>query len=401
MCNLRFLGASFVAAAFLLLPSAARAQFSSGSDGSDGALNITANTVLPVQEDGVHNYTTINVGASATLSFKNNSRNTPVIFLATGDVTINGAIDLRGDSGRSYGDPRAAQPGNEAVPGPGGFPGGLGAQPVINGGSGIGTSGGGPGGGQAANDPSPDVNGRGRGGNAGSHFTAGAIGAANANPAAPTYGDVRLLALSGGSGGAGANAVYGSPTTLHGSAGGAGGAAYQPTGEGSNAAGSGAGGAIRLMANSIEGTGALYAKGSAGGVAGGDGEVRLEALLITGPSNIDVVPQSSIPSAVALAPGSQPTVRITSIAGIAVPDPPTGSTATPDVTIPTATSNPIQIQMQTTNVPDGSTIHLRIVLGNGDILTVNSNPVASNAATAEATLPKGVGVLYATATFGP
>ena len=55
-----------------IMPGVA-AQFDSGSSGVDGALNIISNTTLTVQEDGVHEYTTINVANGVTLRFANNS----------------------------------------------------------------------------------------------------------------------------------------------------------------------------------------------------------------------------------------------------------------------------------------------------------------------------------------
>ena len=74
-----------------LLPAA---DFVSGSDGSNGALNVTANTVLPLPADGILKYTTITVANGATLTFAKNALNTPVHLLATGDVQISGTIDV-------------------------------------------------------------------------------------------------------------------------------------------------------------------------------------------------------------------------------------------------------------------------------------------------------------------
>ena len=78
------LGASLLIGTAVSVP----AQFDSGSNTEDGALNVATDMTLTVQEDGVHNYTTIDVANGATLRFSPNSLNTPVIFLASGDVTI-------------------------------------------------------------------------------------------------------------------------------------------------------------------------------------------------------------------------------------------------------------------------------------------------------------------------
>lgn len=417
----------YLTLAVVLYCGSAFAQFVSGSTGADGALNIASNTVLPIQADGVHNYTTINVDPGVTLSFSPNATNTPVVFLATGDVTISGTINLDGAAGRPTGDSLSGSPGTEAVPGPGGFPGGIGAVPVTQSGNGIGKPGGGPGGGAAANDASAS-GGLGRAGNGGSHFTQGGIGPGNASPAAPTYGDIRLISLSGGSGGAGGNMIQDVTGTWKGPGGGAGGGgiliASSGTitvngsivarggsghggagggGGGTHGSGGGAGGAIRLMADAISGNGSLLATGGAGAAVGGAGKVRLEAFSFSGNvvNNSQPVPNTTQPGIVMLNPANVPTITITSIGGQAVPQPPTGGTVTPDVTIPAATANPVTINIATTNIPNGAVIRLRIVLQDGSIVEATSSPVASNAATASVTLPQTVGVIYATADFTP
>ena len=383
---------------------------------------------LQLQDDGVHHYTTIDVAQGVTLTFLHNSKNTPVCLLATGDVNILGIINIAGLTGRVGASPQAGLPGSEALGGPGGFPGGIGGIAVFNGGTGIGTSGGGPGGGAASLDSSP-VGNIGRAGNGGSHFTAGVIGSGNAEPTAPTYGDARLLTVSGGSGGGGGNVHITSASTTDGPGGGGGGiliaSSTQITINGSinanggsghgasgfagggyagsgGGAGGGAGGTIRLMSNTVGGTGNMTANGG-GGFSGGLGRIRVEAFNVSGTlvQNSSPPPASSTPTIVKFDPGSIPTIQITAIGGQSVSQPPSGSTTSPDVTIPAATSNPVEITIATTNVPDGAVIKLRIVLENGAIVTADSEPVANNATTASVDLSTGVGVIYATADFEP
>src|SRR5258708_6719921 len=93
-------------------------QFSSVSTGADGPLNVTTDTTLNLPADGIFNFTTIDVVSTATLRFNRNLLNTPVYLLATGDVVMNGAIDVSGGS-RSGGSPGQG--------GPGGFDGGFGS----------------------------------------------------------------------------------------------------------------------------------------------------------------------------------------------------------------------------------------------------------------------------------
>lgn len=106
---------------FLLLPIAVLAvrspaqEFDSGSNGSYGPLDITANTTLAMPPDGVFHCTTINVANGATLRFTPNARHTPVRLLATGEVVIAGIINVSGSDGTAL---------QGGLGGPGGFAGG-------------------------------------------------------------------------------------------------------------------------------------------------------------------------------------------------------------------------------------------------------------------------------------
>ncbi len=111
--------ATVVAAVALLLAPGAFAQFPPvevGSDGSDGAINITADTTLDLPEDGIINATTVDVAAGATLRFNLNTRNTAVQILAQSDVTIAGTMDVSGEDASADAAGRG---------GPGGYDGGI------------------------------------------------------------------------------------------------------------------------------------------------------------------------------------------------------------------------------------------------------------------------------------
>jgi hypothetical protein len=168
-----------------LLPARLLAQgFNSGSTEKDGALSVT-NTVAPttinLPPDGILNYTTINISPGATLRFKPNALNTPVYLLATGDVVIQGIIDVSGGSGTS------TSPGKG---GPGGFDGGS-----------PGLSGTPPGDGKGP--------GAGKAGNQGFGADGAGVGVYGAEPAGrkpndgALYGSPLLVPLLGGSGGGG------------------------------------------------------------------------------------------------------------------------------------------------------------------------------------------------------
>ncbi|MBI2927014.1 MAG: hypothetical protein HYY24_15070 [Verrucomicrobia bacterium] len=263
----------FVLLLWLLTGQSAPAQsdFTSGSNGSGGALNVTADTTLPLPPDGLFHFTTINVADGATLRFERNALNTPVHLLATGDVTIDGTIDVSGGNG-------TASPPAPGLGGPGGFDGGS------------------PG--RAADGIPPGAGfgpGAGRGGN--QTLTTAAGGAAYGT--SPTfasdrngqpYGNPLLLPMFGGSGGGG----FFHTTTLTRSGGGGGGGAVLIASTtrirvgaagtiralggnslSSNVRNNGSGGAIRLVAPEISGDGLLDVSG---GVQAGSGRIRIDAV---------------------------------------------------------------------------------------------------------------------------
>ena len=88
-----------VVALFGWVPAVGAQTFSSGSNGSLGAFAPGANTTVALPSDGILNYTTIIISAGVNVTFTSNAANTPVTMLATGDVTVNGTINLNGTNG--------------------------------------------------------------------------------------------------------------------------------------------------------------------------------------------------------------------------------------------------------------------------------------------------------------
>src|SRR2546421_98238 len=99
----------------LTLRAIVQAQtFNSGSDGSDGALTVPANSgtivfdphdtsrwgkVLNPKGDGVYNFTTITIGSGSTLRLRSDKVNLPLYWLVSGDVSISGTLNLAGADG--------------------------------------------------------------------------------------------------------------------------------------------------------------------------------------------------------------------------------------------------------------------------------------------------------------
>src|SRR5271166_294206 len=116
-------------------PSLRAQAFSSGSDGSDGALDYSSKppgtyNFDPTQfhgsqvQYGIFNFTTINIPSGITLQVFGNLLNSPVFWLATGNVTIGGVLNLSGGNGASYGVGSFGRV--PSVPGSGGYAGGIG-----------------------------------------------------------------------------------------------------------------------------------------------------------------------------------------------------------------------------------------------------------------------------------
>jgi hypothetical protein len=431
--------------------------FSSGSTGADGAFSPTVNTVVPLPPSGIFNFTTVSIPTGVTVTFAKNTTNTPVVILATGDVTIAGTLNVSGSNGADVGAAGTGNQGDDGQPGkggPGGFDGGKGGAasgsttgPQAYAGSGLGPGGGGPGlfinVVPGLSNCVDNTNGRGIGGSGGGFGTAGApngrssigcTGGTTTNytysaPGGGAYGSSLLLPLIGGSGGGGG----GGYVTFDGAGGGGGGGAiliassgtvtlsgglFANGGAGGSTAGSGsgapggggAGGAVRIMASTIAGNGTLQAAGGPtgviganasfldGGGAGAAGRIRLEADTITRTAVSSPLATSDVPGSVFVA--GFPSLTISSVAGVGAPATPTG---TADITLPASTTNPVTVVFTTSNVPVGNTVLLKVIPQIGPTSSVISPALTGSTTSATAsvsiTLPVGPSVLQAQTTF--
>ncbi len=398
----------------------AQAPFTSGSTGSDGALTYTTPGTynfdpsvgnLDPSGDNIFNFTTINIGSGVTLNLTSTLlRNKPVIWLATGAVTIAGTLNLTGASGASLANYGADWISYRvpAQPGPGGFPGGVGARPGSPAQPGLG-----PGGAPVQTNTACSF------GGTGSFATAG-----TSTPTAPTYGNIQLAPLIGGSGGSGGCLPASNPASdSSGGTGGGGGGAIRivstasiaVTGaitalggsgggarSGGTSGGGGAGGAINLIAPSITGAGQLYAYSGGGG---GAGYVTLNAANNTYTGNASaggVIPTVRPLVAPPLpTPSTVPTVIINSVNGVSVPQPPQGAFQTPDVTINAATA--VTINISAVGVPVGTVVQLNILSELAADQNISCNPLAgtlaSSTATCSASFPTSVSRILAAASW--
>jgi plastocyanin len=374
---------------------AARAALNIPSDGSDGALVITTDTVIDLSQavtgnwdadntanagKGIYDankwavvfkYSSVTVQGGATVTFKNHASRAPVVWLVQGDVTINGTVSLDGQEGLPA--PWLAEPG------PGGFRGGSGYYaPGASQSTGFG-----PGAAAQFSYVPGFVLIAGRGGIYGS-----------ADDGRAPYGNPSLIPLLGGSGGGGSQLGpnYGGgggggamliacaeTLTANGTIKATGGNSYPVVDWGS---GGGSGGGIRLIAQNLAGSGSVTALGGQGGDRGSvhsyglPGRIRLER--VANSNNLQITPDPSVVSLASGAtpliwvPANGPTVKVISIGGNPAPaDPLSGFGAVgADVVLPQVTTT--TVVLETTNVEQAS------------VVTVRANP-RSNGAFAEAT----------------
>ncbi|MEO6666438.1 MAG: hypothetical protein ABIO65_06680, partial [Nitrospiria bacterium] len=398
---------------------ASAASFVSGGTGADGAFAPQATTEVQLPESGIFNFTTVNIPTGVTVKFRKNSTNTPVTILATGDVIINGTIDVSGTSGTSVVDSVSADDTLPGVGGPGGYSGGFGASkaaPGSSGGGGLGPGAGKPGPGYFTGTTVA------MGGGGGGFGTDGTDAPGTTGMKGVAYGTPSLLPLIGGSGGGGA-----SSGTLNGSGGGGGGGsiliassgviqlngAVRANGGiagnsyngtcGPGGGGGGSGGAMRLIANTIIGSGALSAAGGAGqnvlyitsagsctfgtSARGGDGRIRVEAytITLTGTASPTVV-ATFVPGQVTIP--SLPTLSIASVGGVTAPALPTG---TSDVTLPFNITNPVEVVLSATGIPVGTVVQVTVTPYTGTVSIATSSPLVGTTSSSSATAAISLG----------
>ncbi|MGE5245128.1 MAG: hypothetical protein ACM3SQ_12940 [Betaproteobacteria bacterium] len=375
-----------------------------------GTTSAFRSMTIPLPADGVLVFDSANFAVRPSDSgvldvfFTRNQANTPVTILASGNVTIGTSVTLHltGDGGTGGSNGGAGVGG---LGGPGGFRGGDGAYQAVNGttdgGAGLGPTGG----------ASGLASGTTRGGD-GTFFglpellplVGGAGGGGGAS-----FSTSLNCAGGGGGGGGGAILIASNGTiSISGALLADGGGAGTPSNGGcATTAGAGSGGAIRLVADTIAGTGALYARG--GGIpfvassSGKSGIIRLEAITDTLPPGNTDPPASRTTVPGPIVNPFSPTVVVTTVAGQAVPTPATGNMAGVDVVIPAP--GPAEIDLGTSGVPGGTVVEVVVKprVGSG-VLTLNTTlsncDTAGNCiAAVTPTLAAGAYVIEARATF--
>jgi hypothetical protein len=322
---------------------------------------------VPLPADGVFIFDSLNLVPRSgdltilTVRFIHNAANTPVTILVAGDVTVGSGVtvDVSGDPGVNGSD---GVNGTGGLGGPGGFRGGDGAYQNVNfasdGGEGFGPSGG------AAGTASP-LTGGGAGGFVGTPELRPLLGGAGGGGGASSASE---LGCSGGGGGGGGGAILtvaNGTITIDGTIqanGGNGGLRRGSTC--SSPGGAGSGGAIRLVADTITGNGRLLATGgsdvSFGTGNAPAGRITLEAITNSfSASTFNVNPVATrFPAPGPIVNLFTPTVRITDVEGVMVPEPPRGGFGVVDIILPAP--GPVLVNLATTGVPTGTNVEVTV-----------------------------------------
>jgi hypothetical protein len=311
------------------------------SDGSDGDLVITNDTVIDLGQavtgnwddnnaahagNGIYDpnkwavvfkYSSVFIANGATLTFSNHPTHAPVVWLVSGNVTNNGTISLDGYT-------LALNSTEPAEPGPGGFRGGTTYMLGF-----------GPGGGY-------------------SYY--------GYYSAAFSYGNEQIVPLIGGSGGSAGSSGGGGGAILIASSGTIAINGYVSA----NGVGGGSGGGIRLIAGQLIGNGVIFASGS------NMGRIRLEAISSPG-INLSLNPNqygNSLAAIVSPLPltiwpaTNAPTVQVmtisNSVANLMAPTDPKASLVAGGDDLGIATRAAVTIGLQTSNFPTNGTVNVYI-----------------------------------------
>lgn len=380
----------------------AHAQLTIPSDGSDGAFNPGANVEIDLglaangtwtaagNGNGVYDaskwavvfkYSSVNIPTGVKVTFKNHPSYAPVVWLVQGNVTIAGELNLDGKVGSRDGTLSLIP----AEPGPGGFRGG--ARGPSGGGQGMGPGGGLPG-----------------------RFT-------DTAKYQTVYGNPQIIPLIGGSGN-GANNFDAYPGAESGGGGGGAiaifasqaislpglitsqGVGHPDWGGATSVQRAGSGGAVKLVANTVTGSGLIRCVNTN---AANAGRIRIEAnslapTLQTAPETIGV-PPSQTP--VIWPAANAPTAKVVSVDAVNAPaDPHAPLVAGADVAI--QNSNQVNILIETTNFPIEGVVQLNITPKFGNRTTLNATRLSGDITSAtwrvQTTLPQGFVTLQARAT---
>lgn len=172
--------------------------------------------------------------------------------------------------------------------------------------------------------------------------------------------------------------------------------------------GGGSGGAVRLIASRLTGTGGIYAEGgqqSRTGIGGypvaGSGRIRFDVLENSFGGGVYGVFTHGFQPIIFPTNGQVAQLTVTSVGGVPVSASPSGQLATPDAVLSAQQNNPIPVVVHCSNIPLNTQITVSVKPANGAAVSAtglnSSGTLASSTATVLINMPRGGGLIYATA----
>jgi len=167
--------------------------------------------------------------------------------------------------------------------------------------------------------------------------------------------------------------------------------------------GGGSGGGIRLITGILSGTGYINVLGgsSNAGSNGGAGRVRLDVIQSSFAGQINGIFTHGSQFIIIPTEGQGAQLTVTSVGGVVVSASPTGQIATPDAVLSAQQNNPIPVVVSCANLPLNTQITVSVKPANGAAVSATSynttGTLASSTATIFIVIPRGGGLIYATA----
>jgi hypothetical protein len=157
---------------------------------------------------------------------------------------------------------------------------------------------------------------------------------------------------------------------------------------------------VRLIANIISGTGSITAGGNYGS-SGGSGRIRFDTYQNSFGGNISGVFTQGYQPIIIPTSGQGVQLSIASVAGASISATPSGQLITPDAIISGQQANPISIVVNCSNLPLNTPITVTVNPATGSPVSAvghnTTGTLASSTATVSLNMPRGGGIIYATA----
>jgi hypothetical protein len=167
--------------------------------------------------------------------------------------------------------------------------------------------------------------------------------------------------------------------------------------------GGGSGGGIRLVTGILSGTGVIQVSGgsSNAGSSGGTGRVRLDVIQSSFAGQIYGSFSQGSQFIIIPTSGQLPQLTVTSVGGVPVSASPSGQISTPDAVLSAQQNNPIPVVVSCANLPLNTQITVSVKPANGAAVSATgyntTGTLASSTATISINIPRGGGLIYATA----